>query len=246
MEYRNIKDLICLENNPRQITKKDLDILKKSIKNNPDYFEARPIILSNRTGKLVIIAGNQRLKVCKELGIETVPTYLLKNLSEEREKEIIIRDNVNNGDWDFDLLVNEWNVEDLENWGVEILKNDTNEEEKESIYTSKITSPIYEKQLNEKPKIEDCLNTEKRNKFFEKIKKLDCSDEEKSFLYNCANRFLEFNYRNIAEYYCHSNKEIQDIMEDMALIIIDYNKAIEKGYIELSVNIKKELEQEYE
>lgn len=117
--YRKINDLKKLPNNPRTIKKSDLERLKQSIQDNPDYFEARPIILSDRTGELVIIAGNQRYEAAKQLGLEEVPTALLSGLTEEREKEIIIRDNVSNGDWDFDELQN-WNSDDLSSWGVDV------------------------------------------------------------------------------------------------------------------------------
>lgn len=118
VEYRAVKNLKELERNPRQISKENFEILKTSIKNNPDYFEARPVILSNRTGELVVIAGNQRLKAAKALGIAEVPTVLLEGLTEEREKEIIIRDNVENGEWDFDALANEWSDLPLNDWGI--------------------------------------------------------------------------------------------------------------------------------
>ena len=68
IEYRGLDELKKLENNPRTIKKKDFETLKKSVEENPDYFEARPIILSNRTGKLVIIAGNQRYKAARQSG----------------------------------------------------------------------------------------------------------------------------------------------------------------------------------
>lgn len=120
MEYRKLADLKKLENNPRKISKKDFDILVQSIRDNQDYFEARPILLSDRTGDLVIIAGNQRYDAAKAIGMKEVPTYLLSGLSEEREREIIIRDNVSNGEWDLDILVNEWNKDQLESWGLEV------------------------------------------------------------------------------------------------------------------------------
>lgn len=120
VEYRAVAELKELERNPRQITKSDFEKLKTSIKDNPDYFEARPLILSNRTGELVVLAGNQRLKAAKALGLIEVPTVLLEGLSEEREKEIIIRDNVENGEWDFDALANEWDTDQLMDWGVEL------------------------------------------------------------------------------------------------------------------------------
>lgn len=118
--YRKLSDLKKLPNNPRTIKKDDMERLKKSIKDNPDYFEARPIILSNRTGDLVILAGNQRYEAAKALGMDEVPTFLLEGLTEAREREIIIRDNVSNGDWDMDALANEWDTQELTDWGLDL------------------------------------------------------------------------------------------------------------------------------
>ena len=92
-KYRKLSELHELPGNPRTIKKDQFEKLKKSINDNADYFEARPIILSNRTGKLVIIAGNQRYKAAKAIGMTEVPTILLEGLSEEREREIVIREN---------------------------------------------------------------------------------------------------------------------------------------------------------
>lgn len=118
--YRKLSELKKLPNNPRTIKKQDMERLKQSLKDNPDYFEARPIILSNRTGELVILAGNQRYEAAKALGMSEVPTFLLEGLTEAREREIIIRDNVSNGDWDMDALANEWDSELLQDWGVNV------------------------------------------------------------------------------------------------------------------------------
>lgn len=122
VEYKSLDELYHLDHNPRTITKANMDKLVESIKANPDYFEARPIICSDRTGKLVIIAGNQRLRAAGIAGLSEVPVVVLHGLTEEREKEITIRDNVELGDWDMDLLANEWNIEDLNNWGVTEVK----------------------------------------------------------------------------------------------------------------------------
>lgn len=120
MVYRNLKDLTLLENNPRKIDKEAMDILVESIKNNPEYFEARPLILSDRTGELVIIAGNQRYKAAKKIGLKQVPTFLLSGLTEEKEREIVIRDNVSNGEWDYALIKDEWDLANVSQWGVDI------------------------------------------------------------------------------------------------------------------------------
>ena len=124
--YRKLDEMKKLDGNPRKITTEQLAKLKESIERNKDYFEARPLILSNRTGELVIIAGNQRYEACKQLGLDECPTVLLEGLTEEREKEIIIRDNVNNGEWDEELL-QEWDAELLDDWGVDVnIKKDEN------------------------------------------------------------------------------------------------------------------------
>lgn len=128
VEYRPIAELKELPGNPRTIKKDQFEKLKQSIKDNADYFEARPIILSDRTGELVILAGNQRYKAAKAIGLKEVPTILLPNLSEEREKEIIIRDNVENGDWDWDALFNEWDTDKLQEWGVTNIKQSIQDE----------------------------------------------------------------------------------------------------------------------
>ena len=133
LKQRDISSLTKLEGNPRIIKDRQFESLCKSIKDNPDYFEARPLILSNRTGELVIIAGNQRYEAAKHLNLKKVPTYLIEGLTEEREREIIIRDNVNNGEWDHDILANEWDIDELLEWGVQLpVFGDFSEKIKES------------------------------------------------------------------------------------------------------------------
>ncbi len=120
MQYRKLSELKKLEGNPRIIRNKQFKTLCQSIKDNPKYFEARPLILSNRTGDLVIIAGNQRYEAAKAVKLKEVPTFLIEGLTEEKEREIIIRDNVANGEWDFSVLANEWDTLPLIDWGVQL------------------------------------------------------------------------------------------------------------------------------
>lgn len=119
--YRPLDSLKPLENNPRYIKEEDFERLCASVQNNPELFEAQPIILSDRTGEMVIIAGNQRYRAAKEVGLKEVPTVLLTGLTEQKEKEIIIRTNITNGKWDYDRLANDnWDVDDLSDWGVDV------------------------------------------------------------------------------------------------------------------------------
>ncbi len=119
MQYRKLTDLKKLEGNPRIIRDKQFKTLCDSIRDNPKYFEARSIILSDRTGSLVIIAGSQRYEAAKTLKLKEVPTFLIEGLTEAKEKEIVIRDNISNGEFDFDCLANEgWDELPLADWGV--------------------------------------------------------------------------------------------------------------------------------
>lgn len=116
--YRKVKELKLHVRNPRQIAEGDFSVLCQSIEKHPDYFEGRPILLSDRTGELVVIAGNMRLRASKKIGLKEVPTMLLPALTEEREREIVIRDNVNNGSWDFDVLGADYEWTELQDWGL--------------------------------------------------------------------------------------------------------------------------------
>jgi DNA modification methylase len=120
MQYRKLTEIKKLEGNPRIIRDKQFKTLCDSIRDNPKYFEARPIILSDRTGSLVIIAGNQRYEAAKSLKLKEVPTFLIEGLDEAKEREIIIRDNISNGEFDMSALANEWSDLPLVEWGVDL------------------------------------------------------------------------------------------------------------------------------
>jgi hypothetical protein len=120
MKYRKLSELTKLDNNPRVIRDARFKSLCESIRTNREYFEARPLILSNRTGALVILAGNQRYEAARHLKLREVPTHLIEGLTAEKEREIIIRDNVENGEFDFGILASEWASEPLVDWGVSV------------------------------------------------------------------------------------------------------------------------------
>lgn len=121
IKYRSVASLTTLEGNPRKMNKKDFESLCDSIRSNRTFFEARPCILSDRTGKLIILAGNYRYKAAIQEGIKEIPTILLKGLTEDQEREIVIRDNVQNGVWDFEKL-EAWDSKELSDWGVDLPK----------------------------------------------------------------------------------------------------------------------------
>ena len=236
--YRKLEELNKLDNNPRTITPEDMEKLKESIRNNPDYLEARPLVLSDRTGELVIIDGNQRYEACLQLGLKEVPTVLLHGLSEEREKEIVIRANVNNGKWDLAKLM-EWDYDKLLDWGIDDIDfpKDILNKPEERKYTQKIDPPVYEAQQENAPPVCTLFNVGKFEELISDIEESDVPDDVKDFLRKAATRHIVFNYGKIAEYYAHASKEVQELMEDSALVIIDLDASIEKGYTRLRDDI---------
>lgn len=103
-------------------------------------------------------------------------------------------------------------------------------------YTRNIETPIYSPS-NEKPKIKDLIDTTKRDSLIKKIKESDIEKEVKEFLIHAASRHTIFNYTKIADYYAHSDKNIQELMQDSVLVIIDFNKALNDGFIKLTNDI---------
>jgi hypothetical protein len=106
-------------------------------------------------------------------------------------------------------------------------------------YTSKIKAPIYEPKL-QKPSIFKLYDNGKTKLLINNIKKSNVTKDEKDFLIMAAKRHIVFNYGLIADYYASSNKEMQELMEQSALVIIDFNKAIEYGYVKLSEDIAEQ------
>ncbi len=114
----------------------------------------------------------------------------------------------------------------------------------EKKYSTKIESPIYEPK-NKQPHPLELFNNSKASRLINKINLSNVSVDEKKFLIEAAKRHTIFNYEKIADYYSHSSKEMQDLMEQSALIIIDFDKAIEHGYVKLCDEIRNQYLTEY-
>lgn len=110
------KLLVLNDGNPRSISGKNFERLVKSLKESPEMFRARPVLVSDRTGKLIVIGGNMRLRAARKIGMNVVPTIVLSGLTKEKEKEIQIKDNGSFGEWDWDALANEWDGLPLADW----------------------------------------------------------------------------------------------------------------------------------
>ena len=114
----------------------------------------------------------------------------------------------------------------------------------EQKYSSKIEAPLYEPK-NLKPHILELCDKSKTHRIINEIEQSSLSNDEKFFLIDAARRHNVFNYEKIADYYAHSSKEMQTLMERSGLVIIDFDKAIEYGYVKLCEEIKKQYLEEY-
>jgi hypothetical protein len=122
-----------LPKNPRTIRNEKFEKLKKSIEDNPEMLGMREVLVFPHGSKFVIIGGNMRFQACKELQFETVPCKVLsKDTTAEQLRAITIKDNVGFGEHDWELLANEWDSVELEEWGLDVpnfIDNLTNNED---------------------------------------------------------------------------------------------------------------------
>ena len=117
MERVDIKQVRPNPDNPRFIKGNKFEKLVKSIKEFPQMLDLRPIVVNQ---DMIVLGGNMRLKACEEAGLKEVPIIFADNLTPEQEKEFIIKDNSSFGEWDWDLLANEWETDQLIDWGMDI------------------------------------------------------------------------------------------------------------------------------
>lgn len=124
----NIKEIKLNEHNPRDITPEMFEKLKKSIQEFPQMLETRPLVIDENN---VVLGGNMRLRALTDLGYEEIPVQKVEGWSEEQKKEFVVKDNVSYGVWDWELLANSWDAEQLEEWGLEVPDWETKELEAE-------------------------------------------------------------------------------------------------------------------
>lgn len=136
IEWVKTTDIHANENNPRILKDDKFKKLVQSIKDFPEMLEIRPIVVNN---DMMVLGGNMRLKAIQEIGLKEIPIIKAENLTEEQQREFLIKDNVGFGEWDWDDLANDFDQQDLEDWGLELPKVIEEVEEEPTIDTQKIT-----------------------------------------------------------------------------------------------------------
>jgi hypothetical protein len=117
IEVVNISNVKSNPNNPRLIKDDKFKKLVQSIKDFPKMLELRPIVVND---DMVVLGGNMRLKACKEVGLKEVPIIKASELTEDQQREFIVKDNVGFGEWDWDMIANEWDTEQLVEWALDL------------------------------------------------------------------------------------------------------------------------------
>jgi hypothetical protein len=117
MQIVPITQVVPNTSNPRIIKDDKFKKLVKSIKEFPEMLNLRPIVVDK---DMVVLGGNMRLKACQAAGLKEVPIIVADQLTPEQQAEFIIKDNVGFGEWDWDILANEWDAALMTDWGLDI------------------------------------------------------------------------------------------------------------------------------
>ena len=193
----------------------------------------------------VVIEGNGRLMAIKDLGFKEVDCIRIEGLTEDQKRAYILVHNqltMNTG-FDIDILnkelerikgidMTQFDFELNIDFDNDIDTGDGNKKKK------KVDVPQYEP-TGERPDIWELVDTAKADSFLEEIREANITDDEKDFLIKATRRLYEFNYKKIAEYYAQATPEMQELMEHLALVIIDFDNAIAYGYAQLSAALEE-------
>jgi len=242
-EWVDIESLTPWADNPRN-NETAVQSVAASIKR---FGFASPIIA--RTENREVIAGHTRLLAAQSLGLDTVPVRFM-DLDPADAKLLALADNRIGeiADWDESLLATV--LEELRDEDIDVSMLGFTDEELSDLlempdiddesdkYTCKVKAPIYEP-TGECPNASEIYDSDKTNKLIQAVENADIDLSTKDFLISAARRHTVFRYDKIAEFYAHADPEVQSLMEDSALVIIDFDKAIEQGYIKLTGSLEE-------
>jgi hypothetical protein len=240
-----IDRLVPYARNARTHSDEQISQIAASIK---EWGWTTPVLVDEQGG---IIAGHGRTLAAQRLKMKEVPVMVAKGWSDAKKRAYIIADNklAQNADWDNIMLSLE--LEELDGLGfdldltgftpeeiLELTSFDADDEQiDQSKYTKKIDAPVYTPS-GDCPAINELYDKVKYEQLTAKIyQDPEIKSEIKEFLLAAAARHVRFDFEQIAEFYAHASPDIQQLMEDSALVIIDFDKAIANGYVKLSQSI---------
>lgn len=241
-EWVDIHSITPWANNPRN-NETAVQAVAESIKR---FGFASPIIA--RTENREVIAGHTRLLAAQSLGLDTVPVRFM-DLDPADAKLLALADNRIGeiAEWDESMLASileELRDDDIDVSGLGFTDEELSDllempdlDDESDKYTCKVKAPIYEP-TGECPNASEIYDSDKTNKLIQAVENADIDLSTKDFLISAARRHTVFRYDKIAEFYAHADPEVQSLMEASALVIIDFDKAIEQGYIKLTGSLE--------
>lgn len=245
VEHVPIERLKTAPWNPRTARDERFAQLCRSLEADPDFLEQRPI-LAQADG--TVFAGNHRLLAAQHLGWATVPA-IVADVPDQLAKQRAMIDNNNAADWLDDdlgaLLTSLGDAgSDLSLLGFEAGElerlldlSDGGDGDDDATYSRKIETPIYEP-TGPKPSVGALFDDTKTQELIRGIEAAEgLTDDERDFLIIAAQRHTVLHFGNVAEYYAHADSGLQTLMEDSALVIIDFDRAIELGYVRVADRI---------
>lgn len=249
IEYVAIDKLTPYARNSRTHSPQQVKQIAASIK---EFGFTNPVLIDEGNG---IIAGHGRVMAAEHLQLTEVPCIRLEYLTEIQKKAYVIADNklALNAGWSEEMLSLE--LADLNAVGFEMsLLGFESEELVEAMnmldvegnnYTRKIEPPIYEPK-GERPSIKELYDRSKTDRLIAEINECDDLDKDiAQMLRDAAERHTIFHFGKVAEYYCHASPNVQRLMENSAMVIIDYNKAVEQGFVKMTADFASYHRQEY-
>lgn len=248
IEVLKIEDLVFDPANARKHSKKNLDAIIGSLSK---FGQQKPIVVDKNN---VVVAGNGTLEAAKKIGWTKIncvrtdltgPEAIAFALADNRTAEL--------AEWDLEPLTKTLqSLKDIDfdlgsiGFDDDFLKDSSLTQDDQEKYTKKIESPLYSPK-GDKPNISELVDTSTSQLLIEQIDNdPNLTPQEKDFLRLASYRHVVFNYEKIAEFYAHSSPHMQNHMENSALVIIDFNKAIELGFVKLSQDLADTYAADYE
>lgn len=252
LEFVPVEALIPYARNARKHSDEQVAQLAASIR---EFGFNNPVLVDKENG---IIAGHGRVLAARKLGLESVPCLRLDHLTETQRRAYILADNrlaELGGGWDEEMLklevkeidwaeLNEISIDDFK-FGELDFGAKQEEGHEANPYTAKVEAPIY-KPTGEKPELSELADQKKFQELLRQIELSKVSEQEKEFLRTAARRHIVFHYQKVAEYYAHAEKEMQELMEASALVVIDFKKSIELGFTKLTESIASQMAEDFE
>jgi len=254
-----VGDLVPYARNARTHSPAQVDQIAASIR---EWGWTNPILV-DESGS--IIAGHGRILAAQKLGLDEVPAVTATGWTDAQKRAYVLADNqlAINAGWDADLLQVE--IEGLDDLDFDLSLIGFDDESLRQIndgsfgtlggepdphgdrvnYTRKVETPVYEPQ-GDKPTLGALYDDTRTQALLATIDNADLPEDVAEFLRLAAGRHTAFDFRNIAEYYAHAEPDLQQLMEESALVVIDFDQAIELGFVKLSQKVAEAYASEYE